>query len=74
MPDLDLDRLTARIRERRALERRALAAAIRPPVCAENRLACTFAPGTRVFDTVTGEEAIVHGGTVENVSIPTARR
>jgi hypothetical protein len=37
-----------------------IAAGVRPPVSAEQRMGLAFAPGDRVFDTVSGQEGTVH--------------
>lgn len=71
---MGLDRFLLRRQESRAELARELAAARRAPACAEDRLGCAFTPGARVFDTVTGQEGEVVGGTVENLIVPTPGR
>lgn len=70
----ELARVLERVRQTRQAQRAAIAAAAGEMSCPERRLGCALMPGTIVFDTVTGEEGEVIGGTRENVVFPTARR
>ena len=69
----ELSRFLERLRQKRTATRAQLCAATAPRR-AESRIdGGTFRAGGRVFDTVTGEEGEVLGGTRENVIVPTAR-
>lgn len=62
MTNADLRRAMTRVTDARVGRRAELAADARPPVRAEDRLGLAFAPGDRVFDTVSGEEGTVIRG------------
>jgi len=73
MPRDDVDRILERLRQTRAgRESAAFVSSLRPSP-AGRMVTSGFAPGDRVFDTVSGEEGEVIGGARENVVIPTAR-
>lgn len=69
--ELDLNR--ERVRQNRTARARSLASERHSAPCAEGRLGCTFTPGDRVFDRVTGQEMEVVGATRENVVVPTPK-
>lgn len=52
----------------------ALAAAAAPPPTAEEQMGLALRPGARVFDTVTGQEAEVIGGTRAHYVVPSPER
>lgn len=68
----------ARIRERIRQNRERFAAELAAPgqtnPTTHARTSAPIREGTRVFDTVTGLEGEVVGGTSENVIVPTAKR
>lgn len=70
----ELDRIRERVRQNREAQRQAMAEGARQASCPEGRMGCPLMPGTRVFDTVTGLEGEVVGGTRENVVVPIAKR
>ena len=67
----EFDRLRERVRQTRTTRLAAIGRNSSAAPCAEERLGCTFAPGVRVFDRVTGEWGEVVGGTRENVVVST---
>lgn len=64
------DRVRERLRQSAAARNRALQDGLTAAPCAEARMGCSFTPGARVFDRVTGAEGVVLGGTIENVISP----
>lgn len=69
----ELARVTERLRQNRTARARELVQHRAAVACPEGRIGCTYIPGDRVFDPVTGQEGEVVGGTVENVVVPTAK-
>ena len=69
----DVSRFLDRLRQNRtALRGQILGLSSHTPVVS-GRDAGTFSAGVRVFDTVSGEEGEVIGGTRENIVVPVAR-
>lgn len=62
-----------RVRQNRAALVRSLASECHSAPCAERRLGCTFMPGDRAFDRVTGQEVEIVGGTRENIVVSAPR-
>lgn len=65
----ELDRLRERVRQTRTVLERQLNRYTGTPACPESALGCTFLPGDRVFDRVTGEEGVVLGGQRETLVV-----
>lgn len=70
----DLDRFRERLRQSRTARNRTVLEEGASIECPEGRMGCSYTPGARVFDRVSGQEGTVIGGTVETVLIPTAGR
>lgn len=70
----ELTKFSERLRQARtALERDTLGSQVNP-LCAEGRLGCTYTPGARVFDRVSGQEGTVLRGARENIIVATPER
>jgi hypothetical protein len=74
MPATDLDRFRERLRQSRTARTRAVLDDAASIGCPEGRMGCSYTPGARVFDRVSGLEGEVIGGTVETVLVPTPER
>lgn len=70
----ELSRIRERMRQHDSARAQAFTESRASGPTAETRIGCTFAPGDRVFDRVTGQNGMVLGGTRENVIVSTARR
>jgi hypothetical protein len=68
-----LTELRDRLEQNRVARQRAIRQALESAADRTTRLRGTLPAGARVFDTVSGEEGEVVGGTVENLIVPTAK-
>lgn len=67
------DRIRERLRQSRAARTEAVLDGAGSPLCSEGRIGCTYTPGARVFDRVSGLEGEVIGGAREDIVIPTTK-
>ncbi len=67
---MDVDRLNERIRQNRRMLRAQLTPTAPPASSPEERIGLPLSPGTRVFDTVTGQHGEVISGTRTSVVVP----
>lgn len=74
MPLSNASRFVERMRQLDAARQPATYTVASTTEGAVRRMGGTFAPGARVFDTVTGLEGEVISGTVENIIVPATKR
>jgi hypothetical protein len=66
---MSVDRVRELMRQNRKQLRMTLAPPAPPALSPEARIGLSLTPGTRVFDTVSGQDGEVLGGTRENVVV-----
>jgi hypothetical protein len=69
----ELDRVAEQLRQITKWRESAARVSSRARELSTGPAASGFAPGARVFDTISGEEGEVIGGTRENVVVPAAK-
>lgn len=74
MPNPDLERTLERVRQARATHGQHFDAEHLAAAAGAGDAADPFAPGTRAFDRVSGQEVEILGGTRENLVIPAPKR
>jgi hypothetical protein len=66
-------RIRERLRQSQTARTRTVLDAPSSPQCPEGRMGCSYTPGARVFDRVSGLEGEVIGGAREDIIVPTTK-